>query len=179
MDIEVEFRTALTEKEYKKALSFLKQKARRLGHDDRRSVFYVLPAGMLKVAEYVTQKKAKISYKVGRIGKTDAFEEIEIAIPITDVARFNHLFDRMGFDNQQLVIQKRENFSYKEVEIAMKWTESWGYHAELEIVISSEKERQEAEEKIRSVADELNFHLMNDQELQKFIADHKKFEKRN
>lgn len=61
--------------------------------------------------------------------------------------------------------QQRHNFLFKGVEIAMKFSEDWGYHAELEIVVNKLVEKEDAEKRIRAVAKELGLNLMTEVEL--------------
>jgi adenylate cyclase class IV len=65
--------------------------------------------------------------------------------------------------------QSRHNFEYKGVEIALKFSQMWGYHAELEIVIDDESKKAEADEEIMAVARELGIVLMTQEELKSFI----------
>jgi len=54
------------------------------------------------------------------------------------------------------------------VEIALKWTEPWGYHMELEIIVDDKSKREEAENKIRKVAEKLGVQIMSENELKDF-----------
>ena len=72
--------------------------------------------------------------------------------------------------------QKRKNYVYKGVEVALKYSEVWGHHLELEIMIADIKEKEQAEKKIREAANDLNIKLMTDEELAEFT---KKAEEKN
>jgi hypothetical protein len=50
----------------------------------------------------------------------------------------------------------------------LKHSRDWGYHAELEILVNGEEEKETAEAKIRKIAKELEMKLMSDQELSTF-----------
>jgi len=63
------------------------------------------------------------------------------------------------------VAQRLKN---KGVEIALKYSDHWGYHLELEIMINDTIKKMEAEQKIKAIAQELNVHLMNENELRDF-----------
>ena len=67
--------------------------------------------------------------------------------------------------------QKRHNFLYKGVEIAVKYSIDWGYHAELEIVINDARDKEIAETQIREVAEELGLRLMTDEEVLQFTSE--------
>ena len=49
--------------------------------------------------------------------------------------------------------------------MALKFSETWGYHLELEILIHDDKQKQQAVEKITEVANELDVHILSDDEL--------------
>jgi adenylate cyclase class IV len=71
-------------------------------------------------------------------------------------------------DEIQESFQTRRNFIYKRVELAVKYSNTWDYHVELEQVVSDESEKETAEQAIRDVADELGLSLMTEKELQEF-----------
>ena len=62
------------------------------------------------------------------------------------------------------------------MEVALKYSEVWGHHLELEIMIADIKEKEQAEKKIREAANDLNIKLMTDEELAEFT---KKAEEKN
>lgn len=67
----------------------------------------------------------------------------------------------------------RHNFRLDGVEIAVKWSEAWGYHAEFELLLddgASDAARDEAQAKITDVAASLGVTLMSEQELADFTA---------
>ena len=51
----------------------------------------------------------------------------------------------------------------------MKYSRSWGYHLEIEQVVSDLKLQEQAERDMRIGADELGVQLMAGEELQKFV----------
>ena len=74
--------------------------------------------------------------------------------------------------------QKRNNYLYKGVEIALKFSQHWQYHLELELVVDDENKKNEAENKIREVAKKLDIHLLTEEELEEIVkkieSDHRK-----
>ena len=64
--------------------------------------------------------------------------------------------------------QKRHNYLYKDIEIALKYSDVWGFHLELEKVIDNLEKKQSAEKAIKEAAKGLNVHLMTDRELTAF-----------
>ena len=67
--------------------------------------------------------------------------------------------------------QKRTNYEYKGVEISLKWSEDWGYHAEFEIMVSDLSEKVSADIHIAEVAKDLSVTLMTEQEVKTFSAE--------
>ena len=132
-------------------------------------MFFLLSDRIVKVANKVSKNVAKIVIKLNRLGRGSSdFEEIEIPINPSDFNRAVKLFSSLPFDQIQNIYQKRHNYEYKGVELALKYTESWGYHMELEIVIDDRFKKEEAEEKIKKVAKELGIKIMSEQEIGDF-----------
>ena len=178
--IEIEFRSLLDENKYNELLRVLKDKARDLGEDDKDVYFFIMPDRLLKVTDNVSQGTAKITIKLTRIGQGSDFEEIEYLIDPQDIQKAVKLFRLLDVtDEVQHAFQKRHNFEYKDVELAIKHSDAWGYHAELEIMIGDQRDKASAEEKIKKVAEELGLQLMNEEELRAFTEQKdKEYEKR-
>ena len=165
--IEIEFRARFGEQTYRKLRKFLSAHAEDLGEDNRDAYFFLLPDRMLKVAHDVSKKEARIVLKLNKIGRGSDFEEIEVPIAEKYFERAAELLRALGFGAMRSY-QKRHNYRYKGVEIALKYSDNWGYHLELEVMISNLKQKCAAEQKIRHVAAELGVRLMTEEELQKF-----------
>lgn len=163
--IEVEYRALLSEEKYRSLIEFLKINAEDLGEDDKRVHFFVFPDKLLKVTHNISQKSAKVTLKLNRIGQGAMFKEIEVPIAEADVESMAELFKSFGFEHLLEPIVKRHNFLYKGVELAIKFSESWQYHAELEVMISDPSEHAAAEEEIRAVAGELGIQILTEPEL--------------
>ncbi len=169
-NIEVEFRSIFDKKKYNSLKLFLDKYANNLGVDDKDSYYYLIDEKVIKVVNNISQKTAKIVMKLNRVGTGDnSTEEIEIFIDPKDVLKGVKLFSELKFDEVQKSFQKRINYKYKEVVLELKYSESWGYHMELEIMISDIREKKKAEEKIFSVAEELGIDILSKDELKKFI----------
>jgi len=182
--IEIEFRSRFDEKKYKELQEFLNQKAEDLGADDKNVLFFIFPNKLFKVVDNVSQKTAKIVLKLNKIGRGSDFEEIEIFIDPKQVEKMLRIFQELNLNADLMEsFQKRHNYRYKEVEIALKYSDHWGYHLELEILVSDLTKKDKAEQKIKEVADELNISLMSDKELQEFThkaeEDYKKHQKKD
>jgi len=166
--IEIEFRAIFSEKKYNQLKKFLDQNAENLGPDDKNVFFFILPDKLLKVVDNKSKRTAKIVLKLNKIGRGSDFEEIEIPINPSQVKKAVDMFKKLGFTEIQESFQKRHNYKYKDVEIALKWSKIWGYHIELEVLITQASEKGGAEERIKRVAKELGIKLMTDAELAEF-----------
>jgi adenylate cyclase class IV len=166
--IEIEYRARFNEKKYKELANFLHKNAKDLGNDDKDVWFFLLPNKLLKVVNNISQKSAKIVLKLNKIGKGSDFEEIEIPIKQKDFDNVAQVFSLLKIGESMHSFQKRRNFYYKGVELALKWSELWGFHLELEIVINDLKQKGRAKDKIFHLAKELSVQLMSDKELIKF-----------
>lgn len=169
--IEVEYRCRFSKEEHDKLLSFLIENGRDLGQDDKNVYFFTLPDKILKVTDNVSKGTAKITTKLSKIGHGSSFEEIEFPISRSDVEKAVILFKLLGFKDVHDSFQGRRNFEYKGVEIAVKYSDMWGYHAELEIVIDDEEKKEEADQKISKIAGEIGVTLMTEEDLRKFITE--------
>ena len=86
-------------------------------------------------------------------------ELTEKAVDVFSILGFKYLFEPKIL---------RHNFIYKGVELALKYSKTWGYHLELEVMISSLKQKEKVEKKIHSIAKELGVVAISDEELKKF-----------
>lgn len=167
--IEIEFRSILGKKKYDNLRKFLDKKACDLGEDNKDVFFFLLQDRIVKVVNNISQKTAKIVIKLNRLGRgTCDFEEIEIPINPTDFDKTVRLFSALQFDQIQNSFQKRHNYEFGGVELALKHSESWGYHMELEIVVDDISKKEEAESKIKDVANKLSIKIMTEQEITDF-----------
>lgn len=167
-NIEVEFRSRFSKEKYEQLLAFLSKNAKDLGADDKRVWFFVMPEKLLKVTHNVSKKNGKITLKLTKIGYGSTFEEIELPIAENDVENAVKIFTEIGHEYLFEPVILRHDFEYKGVELAIKFSKSWGYHLELEILLSSKDDVEPAEKQIRQVAKELEIDIMTEKELQEF-----------
>ncbi|MFD3661954.1 CYTH domain-containing protein [Streptomyces sp. NPDC058659] len=174
MAIEIEMRARFDEETYEKLLVRLAAEAEDLGCDDKNIYFYVLPDQLLKVTDNTAAGSAKITLKASKIGQGAAFPETEFAIGRDDVPAAVRIFNALGFEGaMHQAFNQRHNFRFRGVEIAVKWSEAWGHHAEFEVLLdegAGATAQEEATARIRGVTDELGIHLMTEQELADFTA---------
>jgi len=172
MTLEIEHRAQLSESAYATLADQLGQRGEDLGQDDKHIWFYVLPDKLLKVVHNISHGTGKIVVKTNRIGSGAAFPETELPISAADVPTAVRLFDALGYaSHMHDAHNERRNWRYRGVEIAMKWSQAWGYHAEFEVVLPDDAgpaEINEAHALIASVADELGVRLMSEDELAEF-----------
>ncbi|MEV7170004.1 CYTH domain-containing protein [Streptomyces sp. NPDC093224] len=174
MAIEIEMRARFTKEAHDQLVARLKADGEDLGNDDKHIYFYVLPDQLLKVTDNTAAGTAKITLKGSKIGQGSAFAETEFAIAPADVAAAVKVFNGLGFEAaMHEAFNFRHNYRFAGVEIAVKWSEAWGYHAEFELLLddaASDAARDEATAKIMDVAAELGVTLMTEQELADFTA---------
>ncbi|MGW1871719.1 hypothetical protein [Streptomyces sp. NPDC001975] len=174
MPVEIEMRARFDEETRDRLLARLEQEGTDLGRDDKHIYFYVLPDKLLKVTDNTAAGTAKITLKHSKIGQGVAFPETEIAIAREDVSAAVRVFNALGFESQMhQTFNRRHNYRFRGVEIAVKWSEAWGHHAEFEVLLddnASDAVRQEATDRIFAVAKELEVTLMTEQELADFTA---------
>jgi predicted adenylyl cyclase CyaB len=163
--IEVERRAIIKKDQHDKLTDFLAKEAKDLGKDDKDVVFFVYPDKMLKVVNNVSKRTAKIVYKSNKIGNDCALEEIEVTISPSEFEDAIKLFSNLDYETKIPSFQKRHNYLYKEIEISLKYSDNWGYHLEMELVVKNSERKDEALAKIERVAEELNIKLMSNEEI--------------
>jgi adenylate cyclase class IV len=169
-NIEIEHRALVTEEKYDQLLKFLGKNGQDLGEDDKDVFFFLVPNKICKVVDNVSQKTAKIVLKLNSLGNGNDFEEIEIPIAQSEVDKAVRVFEKLQVGEMMRSFQKRHNYMYKGVELAVKFSEHWRYHVELEVLVSDIKDKPAAEEKIKKVAEKLELKIMQDDELAKFTT---------
>ncbi|ROR37202.1 hypothetical protein [Kitasatospora cineracea] len=175
MAVEIEMRARFDKDTHDALVERLVRDGEDLGQDNKLIHFFVLPDQLLKVTDNQSADTAKITLKDSRIGQGAAFGETEFAIAKEDVAKAVQLFGALGFeDTRHEAFNFRRNFRFGGVEIAVKWSEAWGYHAEFEVLLpdgASDAARDEAAAQILDAAAELGIAVMTEQELATFTAE--------
>lgn len=167
--IEIELRSLLDINKYRGLEAYLKDNALDLGEDDKEVYFFLLSDKIFKAVRNISGKSAKIVAKLNRLGRGSSdFEEIEIPIDSKDFEKTVRLFSALPFEQIERSYQKRHNYRYLGVDLALKHSESWGYHMELEIVVEDSTEKASAEKKIREVARKLGLKIMTEKEVTLF-----------
>jgi len=168
--IEIEFRSIFDRDKYDQLFNFLSNNAEDLGEDDKDVFFFIMPDKLIKVVNNISRKNAKFVLKLNRIGNGSDFEETEIPLDPEYINDAVKILESINFtDNIMHSFQKRHNYLYKNVELALKYSDVWGYHLELEIVVDNKNKKDSAEKTIREIADELDVRLMSNKELAEFV----------
>lgn len=166
--IEVELRALIDKKKYFELKDFLIKNGKYLGKDNKDTYFFLFPDKLLKVTNNITTSSAKLTLKLNKIGIGSDFKEIEIPIAQKDVSSMLVILKLLGFNKNQYSFQFRDNYLYKDINIALKYTQSWGFHVELEIMIENKQEIENAKENITKIANELGLEIMNENKLKDF-----------
>ena len=106
--------------------------------------------------------------KLGRVSESDSFEEIEFYLDYNQRKQGERLMESFSPKDIQTVYQFRDNYQYKGIDIAIKYTQSWGFHLELEKIIQNESEKEMAESEIRNLANELGCTIMTTTEVKEY-----------
>ncbi|WP_030459000.1 hypothetical protein [Kitasatospora sp. NRRL B-11411] len=174
MAVEIEMRARFGKDAHDALVERLVREGEDLGQDNKLIHFFDLPDKLLKVTDNQSVGTAKITLKDSKIGQGAVFSETEFPIAQKDVPAAVQLFGMLGFeDTRHEAFNFRRNFRFKDVEIAVKWSEAWGYHAEFEVVLpdaASDAEKAEAAATITDAAAELGVTLMSEEELAAFTA---------
>lgn len=169
-NIEVELRSLIDEKKFFELKEFLSKNGEDLGEDNKDTHFFLFPDKLLKVTDNITKNNSKITLKLQKIGLGSHFEEIEVYFSPEDTKKIIRIFEIIGFKDHQYSYQSRHNYIYKDIEFALKYTASWGFHCEMEIMVDSTDKVAEATKNITLVASGLGMDIMTDNELKEFTA---------
>ncbi|MDD2657243.1 MAG: CYTH domain-containing protein [Candidatus Pacebacteria bacterium] len=168
---EIEYRAVLTEGAYKELTERLANEATLLGTDDKEVSYYIFPDKLLKVVRNISKGTGKISLKLTALGAGSSFQEFEVPFPEESFETMKNICENISTPDQVISgTQKRTNYEHKGVEIALKWSEDWGYHVEFEIMVSDLSEKEAADARIRDAAEALSVPLMTEEEVAAFSA---------
>lgn len=169
---EIEHRAVLTEEAYNELAERLVKEATLIGSDDKEVSYYIFSDKLLKVVRNISKKSAKISLKLNVLGAGSSFKEFEVPFPEESFEMMKSICEHISTPDQVISgTQKRTNYEYQGVEIALKWSEDWGYHVEFEIMISDLSEKKTADARIREAARALSVSLMTEAEVKAFQAE--------
>ena len=170
MNIEIEFRALLSENDFLSIKKTLLKKGIHLGNDSKRTIFYIWEDRFGKITHNEKTKLAKLSMKLGKVSKDTALEEIEFYLDYADRGLGERLLESFEPKDIQTVYQFRDNYQYKGIDIAVKYTQSWGFHVEFEKMITHNNQKDEAEKAILDVAKDLGCKVMTTDEIKEYTA---------
>lgn len=148
---------ALTEK-------LVKLGAQDLGENHTSSIFYLGNGYQLKVTAQHSKKQAKIALKPREFG-ADFSHEYELTFSEDQVETAEKIMDQiMGRSPKIPTKQDRHDYLFEEVEIAVKYSDDWGYHAEFEQIVESKEEVDAALKHIDTIAKKLGMRLLTKEE---------------
>ena len=143
--IEVEQRGLLTQEEFTRVEAYLREHAEYLNEDHKYVEYFIYKDKLLKVIRNDSQKNAVLSLKLNALGNGALFDETECTLPIDQFPALQKIIRTITTPDQIITgTQKRENFILDGVEVALKWSEDWGHHFELECMIEDAKEESAA-----------------------------------
>jgi len=173
MTIEVEKRALLDESRYHELLVLLDERAEDKGENDTVSVFYLRERSQIKVQRNETARTAKIAWKSGGVDGAEQRHELELPIGYDDFDAANELMRAVVSDAQVFPTkQTRHDYLIDDIDVAIKYSDDWGYHAELEIVVDDDARVEDALTRIHALADTLDIQLLSEDEERDFVAAH-------
>ena len=131
---EIEHRALLTEESYKALAERLAHEATLLGTDDKEVSYYIFSDKLLKVVRNTSKGTAKISLKLTALGAGSSFQEFEVPFPEDSFETMKSICESISIPDQVITgTQKRTNYEYRGVEIALKWSEDWAIMLNLKL----------------------------------------------
>ena len=141
-----------------------------MGPNDTRTDFYLAKGSQVKVQHALSKKTAKMAWKSGGNNGASAREEIEVHIPVQDLSAARLLMCKLLPDAQHFATrQERHDYRIGEVNIAVKRSDGWGYHVELEVLVRNKEDILSAEKAIKDVAERLNIKMLSQKEEKAFV----------
>ncbi|MCU0667360.1 MAG: CYTH domain-containing protein [Patescibacteria group bacterium] len=172
MNIEVERKAFITKQQYNNlANKLLQLGAKDLGPNNTNTTFYITEKEQVKVQHQVSKGNAKMVWKSGGlVGKTSR-QEIELVILPSEIAKANIFIERLLTNYKKYISnQLRHDYILNGLDIAIKYSDNWGYHLEIDKNVASDKHISKTLQCIEDLAKTLDIKLMSNQEEQKHLA---------
>lgn len=168
--IEVEKIAVFSETTYKDLRATLQDVAEDLGQNNTSNIFYIGDTYQVKVATLHDQNRAKIALKSGDLADHSS-EEYEVHFTAEEAPHAEKILDTLLKGIQKFpTTQQRHDYRLDGVEIALKFSDDWGYHAELEVMAKDQDAVAAALEKIEAVAKKLGLETLSKEEMKARIA---------
>lgn len=173
---EYEERAFLNERSFLNTKNKLDTLALKNELDNKTSYFFVLPDINVSIAS--SSSKTVVKYKGGQLGKGNGFEEHEFKIAPESLPQALALFASLLKISPQISEQFRINyFLENKIEVALKYTQTWGFHLEVEKTYTANDsadenyKKTEAMKSLEALAEELDIHYITDSEMEQFKQD--------
>ncbi|SRR6266568_4437818 len=172
---EYEERAFLAEDQFLQVKHELDKAAQTSTLDNKISYFFVLPDVNVSIASSPYQTVVK--YKGGQLGKGNGFEEHEFSIQPDALPEAIKLFTSLLKLEPQVSEQFRMNYDMgNNIEVALKYTQMWGFHLELEKVYTATDatkpgQAAQAKQELDTVAEQLGIHFITDEAMERFKAE--------
>lgn len=173
MSIEVEKRGLLEQKVYLELPEKLRLLgAKNYGENNTSTVFYLLDRAQLKLQVLSSKRQAKIAWKSGGFDGSAHRREIEVNIDYDSYESATDLLEVLVPSSTKKVPteQKRQDFELDDLSIALKYSDHWGYHIEIDKNVTDELGVDDALEQINTLANKLGIKLFSEEEEAKFVA---------
>ena len=166
MAIEVEKKAIVEEADLERVKNILLDMgAEDLGENNTESYFYLHDDYQLKVQIRLSKGDAKIAWKSGGFNGAASREEIELPFPVESGESAHLLMDRLLPDAKKVrTTQQRHDLKLGDIEIALKWSDQWKFHIELDTNVDSSVDTPAALEQLEELAQKLDIHLMTEAE---------------
>ncbi len=172
MNYEYEERALLEEEKFFAIKNKLDNSSAKRSIGNKQSFFFVLPDVNVSIAD--NPRETVIKYKGGQLGKGNGFREIELPIERNSLKEALDLFENL------LEVEPQESFQFRidyqledSVNIALKYTDMWGFHIEVEYVyqasaIDKQKMSLIGKKKLDKVAEYLGITYISGDKMAKF-----------
>lgn len=175
-NIEVEIRGLVGKAEHSKVIALLREKAKFIEKKDRVFIDYstFLDGEGIKernrdIRVRCTNGIPEIMIKVGSWGDGENREEYSFKGTAGNFDELVQIFGILGYEKGVLCVRRAEVFEYKGVEISIIEVPNHSYYFEVEVMISSKKEKDEAITLLNSVVIELGLNKFSDNEFFAYI----------
>ena len=174
---EYEERAFLTEDDFLKIKAKLDKMAIKITPDNKTSYFFVLPDKNVSIA--VSHNKTVFKYKGGQLNNGgNGFEEHEISIDPRSLSEALELFSLLFGLEPEISEQFRVNYVLpNSIEVALKYTQMWGFHLEVEKLYSVDtanddvSEKEKAKNDVDTVGKMLGVKYISDEVMKDFVED--------
>ena len=172
-NIEIEIRSFISEKQYKKLLLYFRKNAKLIMEDTQETIYYNCPQDLrIQKNKYFS----KIWLKKGKI-HDDSREEIEIHTDIDNFDNLKNLFKELGYGIDIKWLRERKEFKWNDINVCLDYSKGYGYIIELE-VMGKEDKKESVLKMLREKFKDLSVKETSKEEFNKAYEEYKKNWKR-